>query len=131
MPLKGRVGRHVSDGRQCQNWKADQQTVIDLLNRIPLADGGTAGSLGGRIVPGLASSALCEAIVAFEKKHHAGQAKGFVDPAGAVLATLQTLANRPTSPPPAAPKPANQWNALATQSVMQSVREGLADDNKL
>ena len=56
MPLKGRVGRHASDGRQCQNWKADQQTVIDLLNRIPVADGGTGGSLGGRVVAGLASA---------------------------------------------------------------------------
>jgi hypothetical protein len=131
MPLKGRVGRHASDGRQCQNWKADQQTVIDLLNRIPVADGGTAGSLGGRIVAGLANTALYQAILAFEKKQFAGQAKGFVDPAGAVLVKLETLANRPPSAPAAAPRPANQWDVLTTKSVMQGVREGLADDNKL
>ena len=131
MPLKGRVGRHANDGRQCQNWQADQQTVIDLLNRIPVTDGGTAGSLGGRIVAGLASTALYQAILAFEKKHFSGQAKGFVDPGGAVLAKLESLANRPPPAPAAAPKPANQWNVLTTKSVMQGVREGLADDNKL
>jgi hypothetical protein len=129
MPIKGRVGRHASDGHQCQNWKADQQTVIDLLNRIPVADGGTAGSLGGAIAAGLASTALYQAILTFEKKHFAGQPKGFVDPAGAVLAKLEALAKRPPAAP--APKPANQWDALTTKSVMQGVREGLADDNKL
>src|SRR5262245_65814174 len=103
MPLKGRGGRHASDGRQCQNWKADQQIVVDLLNRIPVADGGTAGSLNGRIVGGLASSALYQAILAFEKKHFIGPAKGFVEPGGAVLAKLEALANRPA--PAAPPKP--------------------------
>jgi hypothetical protein len=131
MPLKGRVGRHASDGRQCQNWKADQQTVIDLLNRIPVTDGGTAGSLSGGIVAGLASTTLYQAILAFEKKHFAGQAKGFVDPAGAVLAKLEALANRPPPAPAPTPRPANQWDVLATKSVMQGVRDGLADDNKL
>ena len=131
MPLKGRVGRHASDGRQCQNWKADQQTVIDLLNRIPGADGGTAGSLDGRVVAGLASPALYQSILAFERKYFAGKVTGFVDPAGAVLAKLKELANRPPSTPAAAAKPPNQWDVLTTKSVMQGVREGLADDNKL
>lgn len=131
MPLKGRVGRHASDGRQCQNWKSDQQTVIDLLIRIPVTDGGTAGNLGGRVVAGIASTALYQAILAFENKHFPGKAKGFVDPGGVVLAKLETLANRPPPAPVAAPKPANQWDVLTTKSVMQGVRQGLADDNKL
>jgi hypothetical protein len=122
MPLKGRVGRHASDGRQCQNWKSDQQTVIDLLNRIPATDGGTAGSLGGRIVAGYASKALYQAILAFEKKHFPGKAKGFVDPGGAVLAKLEALANRP----PPARKP-NKWDVLTTQSVRQALKVGVAD----
>jgi hypothetical protein len=128
MPLKGRVGRHASDGRQCQNWKADQQTVIDLLNRIPAAEGGTAGSLGGPVVGGLASTALYQAILAFEKKHFVGPAKGFVDPGGVVLAKLEALANRP---PAAPPKPANQWDALTSKSVLRGIREGLNGDNSL
>lgn len=131
MTLKGRVGRHASDGRQCQNWQADQQIVIDLLNRIPATDGGTAGSLGGHIVAGYASKALYQAILTFEKKHFSGKAKGFVDPGGAVLAKLEALANRPPPAPAAASKPANPWNALTTKSVKQGVREGIADDNKL
>lgn len=131
MPLKGRVGRHASDGRQCQNWKADQQTVIDLLNRIAVTDGGTAGSLGGRVVAGFANAPLYQAILAFEKKHFTGPVKGYVDPAGAVLAKLEALANRLPAAPAAVPKPANQWDVLKSQSVMHGVREGLADDNKL
>jgi hypothetical protein len=128
MPIKGRVGRHASDGRHCQNWKADQQTVIDLLNNIPVADGGTGGALSGRIVAGLASTALYQAILAFEKKHFAGQPKGFVDPGGLVLTNLEALAIRP---PPPAPRPANQWDVLTSKAVKQGVREGLADDLKL
>ena len=131
MPLKGRVGRHASDGHQCQNWNADQQTVIDLFNRIAVTDGGTGGSLGGRIVGGLASTELYQTILAFEKKHFAGQAKGFVDPSGAVLVKLEALANRPPPAPVAAPRPANPWDVLTTKSVTRGVREGLADDNKL
>ena len=131
MPLKGRVGRHASDGRHCQNWKADQQTVIDLLNLIPVTDGGTAGYLRPRIVAGLASAELYQAILTFEKKHFAGKAKGFVDPGGAVLAKLQALANRPPVTPAPAPKPPNQWDAVTSKSVMAGVRAGLADDSKL
>jgi hypothetical protein len=131
MPLKGRVGRHASDGRQCQNWKADQQTVVDLLNLIPVADGGTAGYLRTRIVAGLASTELYQAILTFEKKHFAGQVRGFVDPGGAVLAKLEALAHRPPVTPPAPPKPKNQWDAITSKSVMAGVRAGLADDNKL
>lgn len=131
MPLKGRVGRHANDGRQCQNWKTDQQTVIDLLNRIAVADGGTAGSLNGRVVAGLASAPLFQAILAFEKKHFPGPPKGFVDPAGTVLAKLEALASRPKPAPAVAPKPPNQWDVLKTKSVMDGVSKGLADDNKL
>ena len=131
MPLKGRVGRHAGDGRQCQNWKADQQIVTDLLNRIAVTDGGAAGSLDEHVVAGLASTALYQAILAFEKKHFAGRAKGFVDPGGAVLVKLEALAKRPPPAPVAAPKPANQWDVLTTKSVMRGVRAGLADDNKL
>ena len=129
MPLKGRVGRHASDGRQCQNWKADQKTVIDLLNRIPVADGGTGGSLGGRIVAGLASRALYQAILAFEKKHFTGRVKGFVDPGARFWpSSKRSPTNRR---PPTASKPANQWDVLTTKSVMGGVSEGLADDQKL
>jgi len=58
--------------------------VIYLLNAIPVLQGGAAGSLGGRIVMGIASEALCQAILGFEDKHFPGQRSGFVDPGGAM-----------------------------------------------
>src|SRR5262249_34702590 len=97
----GRVGRHTqAGGRQCQNWPDDQQTVLALLNRIPVSDGGAGGSLGGRIVSGLASDALARAIARFEDRHFPGQRSGFVDPGGPLPGPR---ADWP-GPPPAAPR---------------------------
>ena len=53
MALKARVGRHADTGRQCQNWKDDQEAVILLLNKVPIADGGADGTLKAAAVPGL------------------------------------------------------------------------------
>ena len=93
MPLRGRVGRHShAGGRQCQNWSDDQTTVITLLNRIPVSDGGAGGSLTGRIVAGLSSDALYRAIVQFEDRHFPRQRSGFVDPGGPMLMRLEQLA---------------------------------------
>ena len=108
MPLKGRVGRHTKDGgRHCQNWADDQQVVIALLNKIPVADGGVGGALtgniGGRLVPGMASDALYRAISTFEDKHFPGQRSGFVDPGGKMLQRMEALAARPGGKPTAGP----------------------------
>jgi len=98
MSLRGRVGRHTTSGRQCQNWVDDQQIVTDLLNAIPLVQGGAAGSLGGRIVLGIASEALCQAISRFEDRHFPRQRSGFVDPDGAMLKRmLKVLSELPAS----------------------------------
>jgi hypothetical protein len=111
MALRARVGRHTKlGGRHCQNWAEDQQTIIDLLNRIPVADGGTGGKLNGRIIVGMSSDALYRAISQFEDKHFRGQRSGFVDPGGAMLKRMEELAaratNAPTATQPAAkPKP--------------------------
>ncbi len=82
MPLRGRVGQHGVGGRQCQNWVEDQQLVIDLLNGIPVTEGGAGGKLGGRVVLGIASHALNLAILQFEDRQFPGQRSGFVDPGG-------------------------------------------------
>lgn len=105
MSIRGRVGRHTqAGGRQCQNWPEDQQTVIALLNRIPVGDGGAGGSLTGRIISGMSSDALYRAISKFEDKYFPGQRKGFVEPAGAMLVRMEALAGRTVSAPaPAAP----------------------------
>jgi len=129
MPLRGRVGRHVKTGAHCQNWKGDQEVVIALLNRIPVADGGAGGSLAGRVIGGLASETLFQAILRFEKQHSPGNQTGFVEPGGAVLARMEMLASRPPTAP--APTPPRQWDALTTGSVKRALREGLDDDMKL
>jgi hypothetical protein len=86
--LRGRVGRHTQSGRQCQNWPDDQKTVIMLLNAIPNFRGGPERLLGGRIVAGIASEALCKAISHFEDKYFPGQRSGFVEPLGAMMYML-------------------------------------------
>jgi hypothetical protein len=100
MALRGRVGRHTqAGGRHCQNWVDDQQTVIDLLNRISVADGGAGGGLGGRVVAGIAGDALYNAIRRFEDKYFPGQRSGFVDPGGPMLKRMEELAGRSIAPP--------------------------------
>ncbi len=96
MSLRGRVGRHnVAGNRQCQNRPEDQQTVITLLNRIPVKDGGAGGTLSDRVVDGVASDALCRAILQFERKHKRPNAPllGYVED-GEML----TLMKRPLFP---------------------------------
>ena len=64
-----------------QNRRDGQRAyAVGLLNSISVPDGGTGGSLTPRIVAGIASDALYNAIVAFENKYFPGQRRGFVDP---------------------------------------------------
>ena len=93
MPLRGRVGRHTHDGgRHCQNWPDDQQSVISLLNRIPVAAGGAAGSLSKPVISGICGDELYRAISTFEDKYFPGQRSGYLDPAGAMLKRMEELA---------------------------------------
>jgi hypothetical protein len=128
MPLRGRVGRHASTGAQCQNWKGDQEAVVGLLNKISVADGGAGGSLGGRIIAGLASDALYQAILGFEKRYTPARQTGFVEPGGTLLTQMEGLATRPTPAPPRQP---NKWDGLTTASVKKSLNAGLDDDMAL
>src|SRR5262245_47873117 len=105
MSLRGRVGRHTqAGGRQCQNWPSDQETVIALLNRIPVSDGGAGGSVNGRIVSGLSSDALYRAIRLFEDRYFPGQRSGFVNPGGLMLQRMEELAAAAASAPAPAPQ---------------------------
>jgi hypothetical protein len=113
MPIRARVGRHTrAGGRHCQNWADDQKTVIDLLNRVPVTNGGTGGSLRPRIIAGVASPELYAAIVAFETKHFPGRRLGFFEPFERMFRKLVVLgtpapapapAPAPSAPPPPAP----------------------------
>jgi hypothetical protein len=127
MALRGRVGRHASTGRQCQNWREDQQEVIALLNKIPIADGGAEGTLKPPVVAGYAADALYTSILYFQKKQFPAAQSGYVDPGGPVLAKLQSLASRPPPPPP---KP-GQWDNIKSGSVDKALRAALADDLKI
>ncbi len=130
LSLRGRVGRHANTGIHCQNWKDDQEFVISLLNSIPPADGGTGGSLGGRVVAGIASDPLYRSILHFEKTYF-GRQSGFVDPGGPMLAKLEALATR-THSPPAPPPPKGPWDDLKTKSVLDGLRKGMeGDDHRL
>ncbi len=126
MPLRGRVGRHARTGANCQNWKSDQLAVIALLNAIPAADGGAQGTLTGRVIGGIASDALYQAILRYQKRHFPGSQTGFVEPGGVMLAHMQKLASRP--PPP---KPPGQWDDIKTDTVRKPLRAGLLDDRQL
>ena len=127
MPLKGRVGRHANTGKQCQNWRDDQQTVIALLNRIPIADGGAEGTLKPPVVAGYAAEGLYTSILYYQKKQFPSAQTGYVDPSGPVLAKLQSLASQP--PPP--PAKAGQWDNIKSGSVDKALRTALADDLKI
>jgi hypothetical protein len=124
MPLRGRVGRHASTGKHCQNWKSDQQHVIALLNRFPAEYGGAAGSLNGRLVAGIASDALYQAILRFQK-HQVPIQTGFVGPGDLSLQVLERNAAAPAAPAPA--RPANQWDNVGTKAVNKALRETLKD----
>jgi hypothetical protein len=123
MPLRGKVGRHANTSRQCQNWKEDQQTVIALLNRIPIADGGAEGMLKPPVIAGYAADGLFTSILYFQKKHFPGVPSGFVEPGSPALAKLESLASRPPPPPP---KP-GQWDGIKSGSVNQALRQALTD----
>ncbi len=127
MSLRGRVGRHANTGVQCQNWKEDQQAVIALLNKIPIADGGAEGSIKAPVVPGLASDGLFSSILYFQKKHFPGTPSGFVDPGGPLLAQMETLASRAPATP-AAPARPGQWDNLQSGSVDKALRKALEGD---
>lgn len=122
MPIRGRVGRHTNEGgRECQNWADDQQTVIDLLNRIPISDGGAGGTLTGRIVSGMSSEDLYRAITRFEDKYFPGQRRGFVEPGGAMLKRMEELAGRTASAPrTAAPPPSTKPKTVFHPGVMHN-----------
>ena len=107
--IRGRVGRHTQmGGRHCQNWSDDQKFVIALLNLISIGDGGAGGrldgSVGGRIVSGIASDALYRAISTFEDKHFPQQRSGFVDPGGGMLRRMEEIVARSVKAPAIRPR---------------------------
>ena len=129
MRLKDKVGRFAATGRNCQNWKKDQQLVISLLNKIPISDGGAEDMLKPQlVVNGHASDSLYTSILYFQQKKFPGTPDGYIQPAGPTFKRLVELSTRAA----ARPAPQNgQWDAIATPSVNAALRKGLVDDSKL
>jgi hypothetical protein len=83
-------------GRQCFNFAHDQRIVQQLLNQIPVAQGGAGGLLRAPIVDRLVSAALHEAILKFQRVNHCS-VDGHVDPFEKTIRLMNQLAG--TSPP--------------------------------
>jgi hypothetical protein len=119
--ISASVGRYANGTKECYNVLSDQVTVINLLNQIPQAQGGskespfsTQGLRWGVSPPG-----LYDAILAFQSQNAGLSVDGHVDPGGGTIAKLTQLAAAPSTtiypvdppsfppdvPPPAQPLP--------------------------
>jgi hypothetical protein len=121
-------------GRQpALNAPKDQQTIITLLHRILPEDGGPGTILPPPTPGGLASQALIDAILNFQRKHAPKKFQdGRVDPHGFTLGKMNAFARSifPIDPPdippdpnpfpPPAPKP-NPAPPPPTPSVMRAL----------
>jgi hypothetical protein len=123
--LKDRVGRFAATGRHCQNWKQDQEIVISLLNKIPIAKGGSEGTLNTKVMTGHASDGLYSSILYFQKNNFPGEADGNIRPGGPTFRKLVELSAHSVVKP--VPKPEGQWAYIATGSVESALRKGLGD----
>jgi hypothetical protein len=90
MGLTSSVGRR--NGRHSRNRISDQKIVQDLLNRIPVSAGGAGGALNERMLEGICSNNLHQAILNFQKKNVPGVADGRVDPGGRTFESLERMA---------------------------------------
>lgn len=128
MQLRARVGRHFKTGKNCQNWKSDQEKVIALLNKAQISDGGAQGMITAPVVGGIASQQLFTAILYFQDKNYPQNVTGFFEPTGPALAHLEKIAAKP-APPKIAQSPL--WDNLKSGSVERAMRQGMVGDNKL
>jgi hypothetical protein len=90
------------NGRHCRNRIDDQSVVMDLLNEIPISQGGTMERNGGKKlwgapVAGRASSELHQAILTFQRtnRHEGLLLDGHVDPGQACIRLMNRLAAAP------------------------------------
>ncbi len=75
------------------NDAADLRTITRLLDRIPLANGGTAEMPGGWLTDRAALIAeVTDAIIAFQTVNHRPVIDGVVDPGGGTLQQMNALA---------------------------------------
>ncbi len=126
MQLKDRVGRNAATARHYQNWKQDQELVFNLLNKIPVSEGGAEGVLTKpeRFINGNINDNLYSSILYFQKKNFSGVPDGNIRPGGPTFKKLVELSSRAAAQPTQRP---GQWNSIATPSVYNSLTKGLSD----
>jgi len=105
-------------GKQCYNFRNDQHTVQDLLNRIPEAKGGAGGSLKDPIVDRKISRNLLDAILRFQRANRC-VIDGHVDPDQQTIRLLNQIVAetpKPTAPPAPPPPPEKTSTRFALHS---------------
>src|SRR5712691_4032712 len=95
----GAITRSVGAGGV--NKPTDVTEIQQLLNKVPVAQGGAAPPF---LVFGTCDSATLAAILSFQKKQVPAFADGRIDPGGPTLAKLNALAAAGPGPTPASPK---------------------------
>lgn len=102
--IQASVGR--IHGRQCHNRIDDQQVIMQLLNEIPVSQGGTLmpGGVPRRSPPpqeGVASPELHEAILNFQRANQSRGllADGHIDPGQKGIRVMNELASAPKERP--------------------------------
>lgn len=91
--LTGPVG--IRDGRQVTNKAVDQAQIISLLNKIPIASGGTLGPTGPTVFraprDGFCDPSMSKQIKTFQE-HFNLTADGVVDPTGHTFPKMKQIA---------------------------------------
>jgi len=99
--INASVGKY-GGGKQCYNFARDQQVVQDLLNRVPVTQGGAGGALTAPIADRVVSTVLHAAILNFQQANHCS-VDGHVDPNEHTIRLMNLLAG--SSPTPPSPGP--------------------------
>ncbi len=87
------VGKYANGTKECPNLSSDQQKIINLLNAIDTAQGGTKQKpITAKPVNGVCAPGLYVAIINFQSKQAGLVVDGHVDPGKSSLKRLNALA---------------------------------------
>lgn len=121
MEIKSSVGRR--NGNHSRNRASDQKIVQDLLNQIPVSEGGGGNALRERMVEGMCTDGLYNAILKFQKKHLPKFADGRVDPDGPTFQALLQMSGYNQAVKSTAQLIEEGWGVLQSASRQLAVEE--------